>query len=265
MEFVEAGDLSICCELIGEGYPIVLIQGLAANMDWWDPDLLSALSERYQVLTFDHRGAGRTVTPEHGRWTCETFADDTAALMEAMGLECANVLGASMGGMIAQELVIKYPQKVNKLVLTSTFCGGTRSVYASREVFDKMADSTGGAEKALQRTIELMFTPDTITEEPEVIEGFKAAWMKAPTSNHNAVRQYMAAATIDSYERLPEITAPTLVVMGTADILIPPENSRIIAERIPGAKLIEYEGFGHSFISRMPEYFINDLLEFLAS
>jgi len=265
MEFVEAGELSICCELRGEGYPIVLIHGLTANMDWWDPGLLYALSKRHRVIMFDSRGAGRTITPEEGNWTCEMFADDTVALMEGMGIERANVLGVSMGGMIAQELLIKYPQKVNKLVLSSTFCGGKHSVYASREVLEKMVDGGGGAEKILQRTIELMFTPITIAEEPEVIEWFKTAWMKAPTSNHNAMRQFVAASTIDSYNRLPEITAPTLVVTGTADIIVPPENSRIIADRIPGAKLIEYQDFGHSFISRMPEAFINELLEFLAS
>ena len=91
------------------------------------------------------------------------------------------------------------------------------------------------------------------------------AWMKAPTSKHNAIRQYMAASKIDTYNRLPEINASTLVVTGKEDIIIPPENSRIIADRIPGAKLIEYESYGHSFISHMPEAFINDLLEFLAS
>ena len=263
MEFVEAGELSICCELRGEGYPIVLIHGLTANMDWWDPGLLSALSERYRILAFDNRGAGRTVTPEAGDWTCETFADDTVALMEATGIERANVLSVSMGGMIAQELALKYPEKVNKLILGSTFCGAAHTVYASQEVLEKLTDTSGGPEEVLQRTTELMFTPDSLKEQPEVVEGFKIAWMRAPTSKHNAMRQYMAAAKIDTYNRLPEINISTLVVTGKEDILIPPENSRIIAERIPGAKLIEYEGYGHSFISRMPEAFINDLLEFL--
>jgi pimeloyl-ACP methyl ester carboxylesterase len=265
MDSIEIGDLNICYELTGDGYPVVLIQGLTANIDWWDPALLSALAKRYQVLTFDNRGAGRTVTPEDGRWTCEMLADDTAGLMKALRIERANIVGTSMGGMIAQELAIKYPQVVNKLVLCSTFCGGKNTVYASQEVLTKMADGSGGREGVLQRTVELMFTPEAAAADPAVIEGFKEAWMRAPISTHNAVRQFIATSTIDSYERLAEITAPTLVAMGNADIIIPPENSRIIAGRIPGAKLIEYEGFGHSFISRMPEEFINDLLGFLGS
>jgi pimeloyl-ACP methyl ester carboxylesterase len=265
MDFVKVGDLNICYQLMGEGYPIVLIQGLACNMDWWDPALLSALAKRYRVLVFDNRGAGRTVTPEHGGWTCEMLADDTAGLMKALRIERANIVGTSMGGMIAQELVIKYPQIVDKLVLGSTFCGGKNTVYASREVLQKMADTSGGNEGVLQRTIELMFTPGVIAGEPEMIECFKAAWMRAPIKSHNAARQFLATSTLDLYERLPEITAATLVVTGTEDIIMPPENSRIIAGRIPGAKLIEYEGFGHGFISRMPEKFINDLLEFLDS
>jgi pimeloyl-ACP methyl ester carboxylesterase len=265
MDSIEIRDLNVCYELSGDGHPVVLIQGLTANMDWWDPALLNALSERYRVLTFDNRGAGRTVTPQDGEWTCEMFADDTAALMDAVGIDRAYVLGASMGGMIAQELIIKYPQKVSKLVLCSTFCGGKNTVYPTQEVLLKMADSSGGREGVLQRTVELMFTPETIAGEPEVIEGFKAAWIKAPTSAHNAARQYIAASTIDLCDRLGEITVSALVATGTGDILIPPENSRIIAGRIPGVKHLEYEGFGHSFISRMPREFINELLVFLGS
>lgn len=263
MEFVKIGDLSICCELTGEGYPLVLIQGLTANMDWWDPGHLRTLSQRYRVLAFDNRGAGRTVTPKEGNWTTETFADDTAALMEAMEIERANLFGISMGGMIAQELALKYPEKVNKLVLGCTFCGGKHTVYASQEVIMKLTDQSGGPDAVLQRTLEVIFTQDFLAKYPLFPDLFKIVYMKAPISNHNAMRQYMAASKIDTYDRLPEINAPTLVLTGAEDILIPPENSRIIAERIPGAKLIEYESAGHAFIVQAGEAFIKDLLEFL--
>jgi pimeloyl-ACP methyl ester carboxylesterase len=264
MEFVEVGDLSICCDIFGEGEPVVLIMGLTANMDWWDPGLLYALSQRYRVLMFDNRGAGRTVTPEVGQWTCEMFADDTVGLMEAKGFERAHLVGISMGGMIAQELVLKYPEKVNKLTLGCTFCGGKHTVPASKEVMQMLVDRSGGLKGMLERTLKLMFTEDYIKEHPEAAEAFKLAFTQAPISDANAARQFMATVSLDTFDRLPEIKAPTLVATGAEDILIPAENSRIIAGQIPGAKLAVYEGAAHAFIVQAREAFIEDLLEFLA-
>ena len=264
-EFVEVRDLSMCCDVFGEGEPVVLIMGLTGNMDWWDPGLLFALSQRYKVLMFDNRGAGRTVTPDEGQWTCEQFADDTVALMDATGFERAHIIGISMGGMIAQELVLKYPEKVDKLTLGCTFCGGKHTVPASKEVLLKLTDRSGGPDGMLRRTLEIMFTRDFMDEHPEAVEGFTIAFKRAPTSDANAVRQFVATVNLDTFDRLPGIKAPTLVATGTEDVLIPPENSRIIAGQIPGAKLIEYEGAGHAFIVQAREAFIKDLLEFLES
>lgn len=104
MQFIEAGDLNICYELKGSGYPLVMIMGFSANMDWWDPEFIDALALKYRVLVFDNRGAGRTVTPVEGDFSLEMFADDTAMLMEKLGIERAHVFGFSMGGIIAQSL-----------------------------------------------------------------------------------------------------------------------------------------------------------------
>ena len=90
MKQITVRDLKICCESVGYGYPIVLIMGLTANMDWWDPELVDALSQKYRVLMFDNRGAGRTITPDDGEFTCEMFADDTAALMDTKGIQCCS-------------------------------------------------------------------------------------------------------------------------------------------------------------------------------
>lgn len=264
-EFIEVGDLNVCYDIFGEGEPVVLIMGLTANMDWWDPGLLYALSQRYKVLMFDNRGAGRTVTPGEGQWTCKQFADDTVALMDSVGFERAHVVGISMGGMIAQELVLKYPERVNRLTLGCTFCGGKHTVPASQEVMQLLVDRSGGLEGMLERTISIMFTADYLQEHPEAAEAFKIGFMRAPCSDMNAARQFMATTTLDTFDRLPGIKTPTLVATGAEDILIPPGNSRIIAGQIPGAKLIEYEGAGHAFIVQAREEFIKDLTEFLES
>jgi pimeloyl-ACP methyl ester carboxylesterase len=265
MEKVVVRDLEICCELVGDGYPIVLIQGLTANMDWWDPELADTLSKKYNVLRFDNRGAGRTVTPKEGEFSCEQFADDTVGLMKAKGIERAHILSMSMGGAIAQELAVKYPEKVNKLVLGCTFCGGRHMVQASHEVVQILVDTSGGFEGAFSRVLTLMFPKDYVDANPNFVKGFKERYCRAPISAHNAMRQFMAVARLNTYNRLPKIVTPTLIACGTDDILIPPQNSRILAERIPGAKLIEYPGSGHGFMSQMRDDFTKDLLAFLES
>lgn len=264
MELIPVRDLKICCESVGNGYPIVLIMGLTASMDWWDPELVTALSRQYRVLMFDNRGSGRTVTPDEGKFTCEMFADDTVALMDAKEITQANILGMSMGGLIAQELTLKYPERVNNLILACTFCGGQHMVQASDEVMKIMTDHSGGLDGLFDRTLKLMFTKDFLDANPAYVINFKERYLRAPMSDANTLRQLIACAKADTYDRLPEITNQTLIATGTDDPLIPPQNSRILADRIPGAKLIEYEGCSHGFISQAHDAFIKDLLDFIA-
>ena len=262
MEKVTVGDLDICCQVMGEGSPLVMIQGLTSNMDWWPPQMLADLSSNYKILTLDNRGAGRTEAPP-GEFTVKQFADDTAGLMDACGFERAHVMGVSMGGMIAQELVLNYPEKVDKLALCATFCGGQESVLAPPEVLAKLADRSGTDEERVRRTLTLLYPEDWLKEHEGHFDEFFEAWSKVPTTDENALRQFMATATFSTYDRLPLIDRPTLVASGAEDILIPPENSRILADRIPGAKLMMYEGAGHGFINQCMEEFTSDLIEFL--
>ena len=236
MEQVNVRDLKICCESVGDGYSIVLVMGLTANMDWWDPKLVDALSRKYRVLMFDNRGAGRTMTPADGEFTCEMFADDTVALMDAKGIKQANILSMSMGGLIAQELALKYPERVNALVLGCTFCGGQHMIQASEEVMQILMDRSGGLDGLFDRVLKLMFTENFLDGNPDFVKRFKERYLRAPISDANALRQFIACAKSDTYERLPEIKNPTLVATGTDDPLIPPQNSRMLAQHIPGAK-----------------------------
>ncbi len=263
MEYAQVGDLNMCYELKGEGYPLVLIMGLTANMDWWEPRVVDELAEHYRVLLFDNRGAGRTVTPEEGEFSIPQMANDTAGLMEALGIERAHVVGVSMGGMIAQELALRHPEKVDKLVLCVTFCGGANTVYASQEVLKVLADGSGGADEIVRRALSIMFPEEWLESHPGYLDVFKDCYMRAPITANNMVRQFMATTKLDTYDRLPAIQAPTLVLYGADDILIPPVNSRTIAGQIPGAKVKEYDGAGHGFTAQCAEEFAADLLDFL--
>lgn len=132
--------------------PVRSIMGFTGNMDWWDPEFLEALAAKYRLLIFDNRGAGRTVTPSEGQFSIEMFAEDTALLMDKLGIEHAHVFGFSMGGLIAQVLALRHPEKVSKLILGGTFCGGKETVMPSKEVTQKLTDSGGGLDAVCSRT-----------------------------------------------------------------------------------------------------------------
>jgi pimeloyl-ACP methyl ester carboxylesterase len=262
MDTVKVNGIEMAYELRGEGPPLVMIMGLTATMDWWDPALLDALSKTCKILIFDNRGAGRSLCDE-GEFSIEQFADDTAGLMDALGIESASVLGYSMGGMIAQELALHHPEKVEKLLLLATYCGGSESVFGSKDVLMKLADRSGTVDDLVERFLTLMFARDWIRENRSLLDGFKARYLLAPTSDHAAARQFMATVKFDASGRLGEISVPTLVACGAEDILIPPANSRLIAGKIPGARLVEFPGAGHGFIWQDPERCLSELTGFL--
>lgn len=263
MEFLPVRDLKVCCRSIGTGYPLVLIMGLTAHMDWWDKELIDALAERYQVLMFDNRGAGRTSTPEEGNFTCEMLADDTIALMDVKHIARANILGVSMGGLIAQQLAIRYSERVNKLILGCTFCGARHMIQPKEEVMQMLMDKSGGLKEVFHRTTELMFTEKFIRNRQDYIADFQERYLRAPISGKNALRQFLAIGQSDTYDRLPQVKNLTLVMTGTEDRLVPPQNSQILTSRIPHAKLVQYEDTGHGFYTEAREAFTKDVIDFL--
>jgi pimeloyl-ACP methyl ester carboxylesterase len=261
---VKCNDINICYEVQGKGFPLVMIMGLSANMDWWDPKLIEETSKKYKIAIFDNRGAGRTDAPKID-YSIKMFADDTAKLMDNLKIQKAHILGISMGGMIAQEFALTYPQRVEKLVLCSTSCGGTKSVPPGPKVLSLLM---GGAAKTpediVKNTIPVLFTEDFIKSNPAFIKVVTERLMKAPIGLDAYTRQVKAIMAWDTYARLPKIKAPTLVMHGKKDILIPPENAKILAERIPGAKVAYFEKSAHALFSQETDKVISTLLQFLA-
>lgn len=253
--------IEIAYRVIGEGPPLVLIMGLTATMDWWEPALLEELSRSHTLVLFDNRGAGRSVC-DAGEFSIEQFADDTAGLMDALQIESASVLGYSMGGMIAQELALRHPERVDRLMLFATYCGGSESVFGEKEVLMKLADRSGTTEELVRRFLTLMFSREWIAEHSDLIADFERRYLIAPTSDHAAARQFMATVKFDASGRLDSIEAPTMIACGSEDVLIPPSNSRLIAGKIPGAMLKEYQGAGHGFIWQCRDECLEDLARF---
>jgi pimeloyl-ACP methyl ester carboxylesterase len=146
MSKVRVNDINMYYDVQGEGFPLVMVMGFLGNANCWDPRMLAPLSDKFKVLVLDNRGAGRTDISDR-EYSIKLFAEDTVGLMDALNIPRAHVLGISMGGMIAQEVALNYPKRVEKLVLASTFCGGAHSVLFNPDdleqigsLLEKLAD-----------------------------------------------------------------------------------------------------------------------------
>jgi len=263
MPKAKVSDIEVHYDVHGEGFPLIMIMGLSANLDWWDPRMIQELSKKFRLLLFDNRGAGRTET-SNKKYTVELFADDVVGLMDALGISKAHVLGISMGGMIAQELVLKYPEKVEKLILCSTYCGGSRSVLPSQRILGMLATdrSTFSPKEIARMMIPLFLTDDFFKKNPDSVESWIQQTLKAPISNEAYIRQVNAIMEFDTYDRLNQIKAPTLILHGKHDVLVPPENGSILSKAIPNARLVYFENSAHGLVEEMKEV-ISTLQNFL--
>ena len=258
---VQVGDIDVGYKMFGEGEPIVLITGYGATMDLWCPEMLAGLASHYKVIIFDNRGMGKT-TASDKEFTIELFAEDTADLMNTLNINHAHVAGWSMGSYIAQELALKYPEKVDKLILYAADCGGQEAIYPDPEVLAVLAgvsDTTGNREDQL---FETLFPKKWLEDHPDPSTYFPIPTETSPAENIK--RQYEAwEKWSGTYSRLPKITQPTLIITGTDDVLTPPENAFVIAKRISGSWVIQLEGGGHGVMYQYPERFSRILLTFL--
>lgn len=276
MPTTSANGIDIYWEESGSGDPLLLIMGLAADSIVWMMQR-EAFAEHYRTIVFDNRGVGRTSKPA-GPYTIAQMADDAAALLDAIGIERAHVVGVSMGGMIAQELALRHPEKVRSLVLGCTYGRPDEAVRAqfaeSLQAFGATRADDGSIQVDLakldpmafiQRLLPLTFTPQFImTELPKLMQMFGGALQYG--FDMNAILAQVAATQAhDAVDRLKDITVPTLVFAGDADMLIPASNSDLLAQHIPSAKLVKLPGGSHGFNFETPEAFNREVLDFLAT
>ena len=231
----------------GPAEPVLLIMGLGANTTGWDHQI-PEFSREYLVIALDNRGAGRTEKPKEP-YTIPQMADDAVGLLDALGIGRAHVYGMSMGGMVAQEGALRHAQRVRSLVLGGTMAGGPNAVMAGPQILQQWASTaTLPLERAVEAGLRVLYSPGFIEANGEwlVRRNLETAHLMPPVDALQ--RQFMAVVQFNTYERLHQIAAPTLIVTGTEDQVVPAENSRILAERIPGARLVELEGAGHGFL-----------------
>jgi 3-oxoadipate enol-lactonase len=244
----------------GAGDPLLLIMGLGATLEWWQR-LVPVLSARFRTIVYDNRGVGRSDVPA-GPYGIAQMAEDAAAVMDAAGLPAAHVFGASMGGMIAQELALNHPARVRSLILGCTACGGRQAVPADKEVRAALsARSTVSREEASWMMAPYIF--DAGTPRERVAEDI-AHRLTARVGNDGYFAQLGAIREwAGSHDRLAALTMPTLVIHGETDRLVPAENGRIIAQAIPGSRLAMIPNASHIFFTDQLEATSAALLSFL--
>ncbi len=246
MPKVKVGDINMYYEIHGEGEPLVLIPGMGANVERAFMDI-PVFSRVYKVVAFDPRGAGRTDAPAIP-YTIKMMADDLAGLLDVINIESAHIHGSSMGGMIAQELALHYADRVRSLILACTGFGWVHGVPANEPLQSvvKRMQSLPMEERIMER-LRLNMSQEFIDNNPELIQRLVTKMMEHPASPQGQMGQMQADMSFDTYDRLPQIKAPTLVIHGEADRMIPVENARILASRIPGAELVTFKNMGHLF------------------
>jgi pimeloyl-ACP methyl ester carboxylesterase len=260
MPFVQNQGAKIYWDGEGKGLPILLIMGLGWPSYLWYRTR-PVLSARYRTIALDNRGVGQSDVPP-GPYPIASMAADAAAVLDAAGVERAHIFGLSMGGMIAQEFALQYPNRVQSLILGCTSPGGTHAVLAepaATQLLFSRGLSPEDFSKAINSFIYDSGTPQARIEEDFVL---RKQWYPRPegyTAQLNGILSW------EAYSRLPQISAPTLVIHGESDRLVPPANGRIIAERIPGAKLVMIPHASHILSTDQPEAVHHAVLEFLAA
>jgi len=250
---VQANGQQLYYEVHGDGPPLVLLMGIGYDSSLWTLAQVPALSPQFQVVLMDNRDAGRSSRAGHP-YRIADMADDVAGLLDALEIERSHLLGLSMGGLIAQEFALRHADRLDRLVLTGTGAAPARSAVDQIEIWswvktnDPTGEVFGGQQFVSLFSTAFLRNSDAVHDTAEML-----ASNPYPMSPEAYARQAKAYLQFDSLDRLGTISAPTLVMHGSLDRLLPVVNAHTIADRIPGARLEILEGVGHLFWWERPQ------------
>jgi 3-oxoadipate enol-lactonase len=233
----------------GDAPPLILLEGMGGDIPGWRRNI-PVLARALRLIAYDFRGNGNSDEPP-GLVTMATFVEDTVALLDALGIERAHVYGQSFGGMVAQEMALTTPERLRTLILGCTHAGPRHAVRSKSSKVPK-----GQPWRA-------MYAPGFPDRHPEHVAEDLRIGAAQPSHPEGGRRQWEAMQGFDSYERLPSIRVPTLILHGSEDQAISPENARVLAERIPDAELVLLEGAGHLYHSEQAEAADAAVLDFV--
>ncbi len=263
MPIAQLNDAAIEYYVEGEGPPLLMIMGLGGQASSWGQPFLTVLQKHFTTIRLSNRGTGRSSGP--AATSIRLMADDAAALTRHAGYQSVHVLGISMGGMIAQEFVLNHPRLVQGLVLGCTNCGPAHSVRPEASLLAAFAGLLSlPMEQRLAGYWEAAVTPEFVQRAPEFLAGIVASGLENPTSPETFFTQTMAIQMFDSFERLPQISVPVLIIQGDRDVLVPAQNAQILHERISGSRVRVIPGVGHCFFWENVPDSAGGIIEFLA-
>jgi 3-oxoadipate enol-lactonase len=239
---------------LGAGPPLMLVNGYAASSADWDPTLLAALADSYELICPDNRGTGESELGAAGELSVDAMAGDLEQLLEHLGIERTALVGWSMGGFVAQRLALRAPQHVSAMVLLASAPGGPTAVLAEPHTWAMLIDHTGTPREQATRLISLLFPPDVapaIDEQFGEIVATARATLSVPALE---AQERVLVAWHDEAPQLPgSDSPPVLAICGSDDVVIPPQNSELLATFWPRARSECIAGGGHAFMAQQPE------------
>jgi pimeloyl-ACP methyl ester carboxylesterase len=250
MPFITVPDgMRLYYEVSGQGEPLLLVNGQGMDHTSWKT-LRDDFTDHYHVIVFDHRGTGLSDKPADPPYTTRGFAHDAIALLNHLGIARTHVYGYSMGGRISQWLGINYGERIGALVLGATSPGSTHGVPRPAEVNALWTNPPADPREALEKMSGLFFSPAWATSHPDVV---KATFQRLPLPEYVRKMIVQASEEHDAWDLLPRITAPTLIIHGSDDVLNPTGNASLLAERIPNAEVVLFEGARHGYLIEFRE------------
>ncbi len=274
LEKVRVGDIDVAYKMFGNGEPVLLISGASVGIGSWNQSTLASLSSNHTVIVFDSRGVGNTTTGSRP-FSMEQLANDTSGLLDALKIQKANVLGYSLGSFIAQQLTVTHPDKVNRLILVASSCGGENSIPQPPEFTKLQSDVTNKSlnnitisQEEMKSLVSSSLGSGWIRLHPDSLENIPAAQDVFASISPNTIKQqfsigedWMATNWSGVCDDLAKIAKPTLLIAGTDDNeYVPHANSLVIAGKIPGAWLIQIKNAGHAVMDQYPDE-INKILQ----
>ena len=278
---VHVGDIDIAYKMFGKGDPILLFNGASDSMDAWDPSFLTGISSNHTVIAFDQRGIGNT-TAGSKPYTYQQLANDTAGLLDALKIPKADVMGYSLGGHIAQAFTVSYPDKVNRLILVATTCGGKDGIPKPPEFIKFQAEIVNKSQNNVSLSAEDIKTLNVaslgsgwIKLHPESLEGFenitslqqlKPGLPPETEKNQANLVAWEATNWSGACDAEAKLAKPTLVITGTDDNnYMPYGNALVIASKVPGAWLVQIKDAGHAVMGQYPAEISKILNTFLST
>jgi pimeloyl-ACP methyl ester carboxylesterase len=266
MQTVRIGDIDIHYKILGSGPPVLLIMGLGGRGDAWGPFAEALAGAGFTAIHFDNRDVGWSSLLEGKEYEVADMAADALGLLDHLNLPQADLVGISMGGIISQEILARAPERVRRAVLIATTPGGPNAVNPAPEVGALLLQRSAGDPVAMLRTVYGSITaPGFAAANPHLVDKAVEVALQKPTVPAAMMRQLAAILRWSSWDRLPDIKTPTLVVHGDADPLVPYANGVAITERIPGARLVTLPNVGHLVPMEAPVALYQAVTEFLKS